>query len=132
MPFALHKNMVQTAIFKGGGYLDKLSLEIRLEKLKKGFPAHPEYITCCIRNMANVPISAYLYQFDDEKAKLAMMLRMDTETLDAMTYQEVAFLIYKRLLQSEDADTLRKVAALLAAPIKHCFRERCHLYANFQ
>lgn len=112
--------------------MDKIPLKLRLEKLKKGFAAHPEYITCCIRNMANVPISAYLYQFDDEKAKLAVMLRMDTETLDAMTYKEVAFLIYKRLIQSVDVDTLRKAADLLAAPIKHCFKERCNRYANFQ
>lgn len=112
--------------------LERIPLETRIEKLKNGYAAHPEYIACCIKNMADAPISAYLYQFEDEKDKLALMLRMDTEALDTMTYKEVAYLIYERLLQSVDADILSKAADLLAAPIKHCFNERCHRYANFK
>lgn len=112
--------------------LERIPLETRIENLKNGYSGHPEYIACCIKNMANAPISAYLYQFDDEKNKLAQMLRIDTEALNAMTYKEVAYLIYERLLRSVDADSLSKTADLLAAPIKYCFNERCHLYANFK
>lgn len=84
----------------------------RLEWGATGYPCHPEFAPCAIRNMGQTPIPVYLASYDDAQQELASLLGVTTEDLPYMTYAQAA-----RLARGLGQDRAARVADILALPV---------------
>lgn len=102
--------------------IKKLSLSVRLERLRTGYPAHEEFVPCAIRSFSATPMSAYFAGFPTEKQRLAELLCMDD--IDTIPYKEIAYMIYDMRTDPNNEEDAAEAALLLAAPIVHFWRTR--------
>lgn len=105
-------------------YISTQPLSVRLKNLTKGYPAHAEYVPCVIRSFANLSMSTFLRGYEQEKEKLSMLLGMDAEDIDAMTYMDIACLIYEVKEQGDYEDIVEEATEILAAPFLHFWKRR--------
>ena len=105
-------------------YISTQPLSVRLKNLAKGYPAHAEYVPCVIRSFANLPMSVFLQGYEQDKEKLLMLLGMDTEDIDTMTYMDIACLIYEVKEQGDYDEIVEEATGILAAPFLHYWKRR--------
>ena len=105
-------------------YISLQPLSVRMKNLVKGYPAHAEFVPCVIRSFANLPMSTYLQGYAQEKEKLSMLLGMDAEDIDAMTYLDIACLIYEVKEQGDYEDIVEEATMILAAPFLYYWQRR--------
>lgn len=70
--------------------IEKISLEERLERLRDGLCAHQEYYAVEIYRFANLPITTYLGNNEEELRQLASHMNISCDELRTMTYKQVA------------------------------------------
>lgn len=99
-------------------------LYARLKNLAKGYPAHAEYVPCVIRSFANLPMATYLHGLEQEKEKLSSLLGMMAEDIDAMTYLDIACLIFEIYEQRTHEEIAGEAAMILATPFLHYWQRR--------
>lgn len=102
--------------------IKKLSLSVRLERLRTGYPAHDEFVPCTIRSFSATPMAAYFAGFPTEKKRLAELLCMDD--IDTIPYKEIAYMIYDMRTDPNNEEDAAEATLLLAAPIVHFWRTR--------
>ena len=105
-------------------FISPQPLSSRLKNLTKGYPAHAEYVPCVIRSFANLPMSVFLQGYEQDKETLSMLLGMDAEDIDAMTYMDIACLIYEVKEQGDYEDIVEEATGILAAPFLHFWKRR--------
>lgn len=105
-------------------YISTQPLSVRLKNLAKGYPAHAEYVPCVIRSFSNTPMSVFLHGYEQEKEKLSQLLGMDAEDIDAMTYMDIACLIYEAKEQGDYEDIVEEATEILAAPFLIFWKRR--------
>ena len=47
--------------------VDRISLELRLQRLKNGYDSDPKYVTSVIKSLGNTKIWSYLSSFEDKR-----------------------------------------------------------------
>lgn len=109
--------------------IQKLPLAQRLERMANGCVAHPEYIASAIQTMANIPIAAYLHDFELERVRVMELIGPWGAT-DNMTYQEIAAFVRDLRRTPDGAQIAAEVADHLAAPLLRCYRERMKNYGS--
>lgn len=102
--------------------IKKLSLSVRLERLRTGYPAHDEYVPCAIRSFSDTLMLNFFAGFPTEKQRLAELLCMDD--IDTIPYKEIAYMIYDMRTDPNNEEDAAEAALLLAAPIVHFWRTR--------
>lgn len=112
--------------------MERLSLSDRFSRIKSGKSAHPEFISCAIRAMAEISMADYLHAFPDKLARLQEILALTPEEAARMPYCEAARRIeYLWRVQGKRA-LLGEALDALASPIRKCYKERSSAYANTQ
>lgn len=84
----------------------------RLEWGATGYPCHPEFAPCAIRNMGQTSIPVYLASYDEAQRELAQLLEITVEDLPYLTYAQAA-----RLARGLGQDRAARAAELLALPV---------------
>lgn len=110
--------------------IQKTPLAQQLARLCDGNPAHPEFNAHAIRSMANIPITAYLHDYEPERAQLMDLLSIPPEQEDKLAYRQAAVYI-DRLWQARETKHLAAAAIeILARPILNCYAERRTAYGS--
>lgn len=97
--------------------VNKIPLEKRLARIRKGYVSDPDYIPAAIWSMAEMPVEDYLAAFPDEKAELVKMLKSIRVWRKGITFQEVARHIRRISTLPGKGQYAGKAARLLAAPL---------------
>ena len=104
--------------------MQKMPLAERLGRLKKGYPAHPEFVPCAIWSFANIPVSAYLANYDMEMTALAEILGIPKDEFGAYTYKEVASELMELRESAEYGEFFGEAVLHLTAPIRFFWQAR--------
>lgn len=102
----------------------KLPLTERLQNLKDGYPAHPEYVPCAIWSFADVPMSAYLANFDLEMTALADIFGVPKDEFEDYTYKKVACELVELRDSAEYGEFYGEALLHLTAPIRFFWQAR--------
>lgn len=97
--------------------VNKIPLEKRLARIRKGYVSDPGYIPAAIWSMAEMPVGDYLAAFPDEKAELAEMLKRLRVWREGITFQEVARHIRRINALPEKQACAGMAARILAKPL---------------
>lgn len=101
--------------------IQKLPLAERLERIKNGLSPYPGIAIEAVRAMAQIPITTYLQDFDEELSQLPCLLNVPAYKSDKMTYEQAATAIYLRRLAVGSTQHVCRAAEMLAAPfVKYC------------
>lgn len=107
----------------------KLPLSERLQRLKNGQAAHPEYTACIIRRWADTPIVDYFAVEGEEKAEkeratLRSILDISEQEEEGMTYRDMAVCINRMRNQpGQNHRASDEAAILLATPMIGCYKK---------
>ena len=104
--------------------MKKLPLTERLQNLKDGYPAHPEYVPCAIWSFADVPMSAYLANFDLEMTALADIFGVPKDEFEDYTYKKVACELVELRDSAEYGEMFHDAVTYFSAPIRNFWRTR--------
>lgn len=102
----------------------KLPLTERLQNLKDGYPAHPEYVPCAIWSFADVPMSAYLDHYDMEMTALAEIIGIPKQEFLTYTIKDVACQLVELKDSVEYGDMFPDAVTYFSAPIRYFWRTR--------
>ena len=102
----------------------KVPLETRLQCLAEGHFSDPSCVQYIIKNMADTPISVYLYGYGDELNWLMATLDIPDGQRETLTYQDVA----KGISKLTDKPAIAEAVRVLAQPFYHYFEERMAQY----
>lgn len=104
--------------------VEKLSMAERLRKLKDGYPAHTEFVSCAIWSFGDIPMSAYLDGFDTEMTALAESLGIPMDEFATCTYKEIACQLVELKESPLYGDLFPDAVIFLMAPIRHFWHTR--------
>lgn len=104
---------------------EKIPLEKRLEQIKAGYASTPEYNPCIIRKMAETPMKTYLSGFEEEQARMPILLGYTPKEWEKVTYGQAA----ARAAEIHPGDAggcvrLEEALRILSAPLIHNFKMR--------
>lgn len=100
-----------------------ISLEERLEKLKKGYASDPKYVSCLTKKMGNMRISDYLLGFSEELVNLCPKLGMTKKEIMELTYKDFCAHIHRMLNREKDIKVVRQMVYLLIIPVLVSYEE---------
>lgn len=70
--------------------VDRISLSVRLERLKEGCASDPKYDVSSVKKWACIPICDYMAAFPKEYEKLLELLHLTKQEAETMTYRDIA------------------------------------------
>lgn len=108
--------------------IQKLPLSQRLNNIKTGYVAHPEFVSHSIQTMAETPLRIYLHAFEEQRIRLFRLLQLTPKEQETMTYREAARRI--AILRETWPDIAAVAAEILAAPLRKCYDERKNAYGK--
>lgn len=106
----------------------KLPLSQRLNNLKHGCMAYPEYVSHSIQTMAETPLRIYLNHFDESRIRLSRLLQLTPQEEQTLTYRDAARRI--AILRKTGPDIAAAAAEILDAPLRKCYQERKDAYGK--
>ena len=107
--------------------IQKTPLAQQLTRLRDGNPAHPEFNAHARRSMADIPITAYLHDYEPERAQLIDLL---PEQEDKLTYRQAAARIDELWQVPETKHLAAAAIEILAQPILNCYEKRRAAYGS--
>ncbi|WP_099203914.1 hypothetical protein [Scatolibacter rhodanostii] len=100
---------------------NKISLEVRLSRLKKGCMSDPSCLYDIIKQLGNTPIRQYFYGYEKECDLLLKLLDISKAQSESLTYSHVAAKIAKH----SDGTIRSRSTQLLEVPLYYDYKERC-------
>lgn len=97
-----------------------LPLDERIQRVKKGQSAYPEYIASVLRNFMETPIADYLARFEEAQARLRTLLSLPD--CAGLTYRDAACRIHQ--LHHTDPQAAGEAACILANPMNYYYEHR--------
>lgn len=109
--------------------VNKIPLEERLERLKKGYASDPEYNVSLLRKFAGIPLGKYMKGFlgNTGLTRLSIVLRITREEAAGLTYGRAAAMAGRLEKGSQQR---RAAAEILAAPFFRCYEARKENYGR--
>lgn len=108
--------------------VNRIALETRLDRIKKGYAGDPAFVPCVINKMADMPLAVFMATAPAEREQLRELLEITEEKENVMTYRETALYLCQ-MLSRHDSRTITAVN-LLAAPVLKCYEERKCAYGK--
>ena len=102
----------------------RTTLKERVSRLNKGYPAHPEFPPCAIWSFANIPMSAYLTNYDLEMTALAEILGVPKDEFGDYTYKQVASELMELRDSAEYGEFFEEAVLHFTAPIRFFWQAR--------
>lgn len=106
--------------------IQRISLEERMESLRKGEYAHPEYVSHAIQSLAEIPLSSYLASHEEEWETVRKELGLSEKAV----YRDAAIRIKERWLENRLDVGVAEMIIILALPFWDCYEERKVLYGK--
>ncbi|MCI8514141.1 MAG: hypothetical protein HFI93_05865 [Lachnospiraceae bacterium] len=91
---------------------NRISLDMRLDRLKRGCASDPDYNIRVIRSWANTPLRIYMASLQEEFNRIGELLSLTENEKDTITYQEAA----KRIDRITNQRTVYELLELLVDP----------------
>lgn len=108
--------------------VDRISLGLRLQRLKNGYASDPKYVTSVIKSMGNTKIWSYLSSFEAERKRLIRILGISEYDMKYMTYRDVAVRIREHPLGPIHRQLRDEAIKILMLPLYKCYEERKKIY----
>lgn len=110
--------------------VNKIPLNVRLERIKTGYAGDPAFVTHAIQSMADISLRDYLGVFPEERKRLTELLGMSKKAGEKLTYREAAWYIRRiRMLRGME-EKMNEAADILAMPLRRCYEERRAVYGT--
>lgn len=108
--------------------VDRISLELRLQRLKNGYDSDPKYVTSMIKSLGNTKIWSYLSSFEDKRERLGKILGLTEYDMKYMSYRDVAVKIREHPLGPIHRQLRDEAIMIMALPLFKCYEERKMIY----
>ena len=108
--------------------IQKLPLTTRLNNLKSGYAAHPEYVAHSIQTMAETPMQIYFHASRRSQLQISRLLHLTAQEAETLTYQEIACRI--AALRKIHPVMAYKTVEIIAEPLRKCYQERKDAYGK--
>ncbi len=108
--------------------VNRISLVIRLDNLKNGYAANPEFNQKVIETFSSIPVCNYMASFEEENERLREILGISEEEEESLTYRDIACeinLLYRKPQRKQET---YEAMRLLTLPFKRCYEERKKYY----
>ena len=103
----------------------KISFANRIQKLNMGLPGDNDYAVSLIKKSANLPIEAFFKEQPDKLKELESVIAEFDENVSFDTYEEVAYLINKMLMDGMNQQKGREAMMLLVTVFKNHIDKKC-------
>ena len=97
--------------------MSRLSLRIRLERLKQGYSSDMEYDALIVSKMANTTVEDYLKAHKDDVVRLFNTLNIPEEKRDKMTYSELASVLHTFYTKNPNSKVTESLLFSLSKPM---------------
>lgn len=110
--------------------VNKIPLNIRLERLKKGYASDPAFVTHAIQSMADIPLRYYLGAFPEERKRLMDLMGISKKAGEIMTYREAAWYVSRIRMMKGMQERMNEAVNILALPLRRYYEERRAVYGT--
>ena len=111
--------------------VQQISLKERLERLSKGYPSDPAFVTSAIRSLADIPICIYLREYPEELEILAKrIVGVTKDEMTSLTYKDVASKVYEISRLPRRTKATQTAIKILSLPLRNYHSEKKFVYGG--